>query len=379
MSFNNSNSLSNTLTHAITYLTFPIILSYPAAQIVQLRRHLHTNLTALFAPSWVTTNPSHGSGRRCLTLSPGCLPARPVYAACLSAGVQWFDWMKLMGGREFDLFIDPGRIRARFEGIRNGLITIWSDEVSALAGPTATTGKDTTMDESKLQNMLRAQAASRAKKTLAQELLEEDELLDGELFAMIARKVTPTTTDGQTEKTWMSSLLDEFPAPAPISLPRLHSVPILPDYIPRSTSPISRSSSRSSDSNSIFSFTSGDSGTTFTSDSTTSLVEMRKTKGPVFEVSISPSTPPCSTTARPPRVLSRREKARLAHMSAYIDRSKVEVTSYDGGKVGVLTGGVMLGGGAVKASGSRQGAKRQSTGQAKDNKTLGCGWRSARV
>ncbi|KAL4069448.1 hypothetical protein J3A83DRAFT_3559646 [Scleroderma citrinum] len=278
-----ASALSVTLAHAIAYLTRPLTLSCPAATVIRLQLVLEANLTALFASSWVPGDPLRGSGRRCLTLSPTCLPPRAIYAACLATGVQWFDWMTALGGREFDFFVDPGCISVRF-GIGSKLTTIWSEGLATEAN---------TFHEPSLPPPAQTNFQS-ASKTLAQQLLERDSTEDEELFAMIADEVSAPT--------WTTPVIDRFPAPI------------------RSESPLSaistdsRSSSRSSNSSSCFSYLSGAHTDSFRSKSSHT-----------------------STSSK----LSRREKARQARV--FIDTSRTEVTPYDGGKTTVLTGGVMLG------------------------------------
>jgi BTG family len=305
-----STSLSITVAHAVAYLTRPLAAVYSATTIIKLQLVLEANLTALYAPLWVPREPLRGSGRRCLTFSPDCLPPRAIYNACLAAGVQWFDWIAVLGGREFDFFVDPGCISMRFgkegSGSYNKLYTVWSDSDET---PTATV-----FDEASIQAQLRSQAGARAvKKTLAQQLLENDEEEDDQLFAMIADEVSAPT--------WMTPILDQFP-------------------VPRSTSPLSftsshsRSSSRSSNSSSGFSFSSSESGDSFGSFTTP------------------------STASSPEKVVpkqSRRERARQARV--FVDTTKTEVTPYDGGKTTVLTGGVMLGGGKPSAAASKKTPK----------------------
>jgi len=297
------------IAHAISYLTRPLIVSYSATTIIKLQLVLETNLTALFAPSWVPKEPLRGSGRRCLTLSPNCLPPRAIYAACLATGVQWFDWIALLGGREFSLFVDPGCISVRFDknGVPGSDMTIWSGESAA------------TLDESRIQAQFKGHADTRAKaqrKTLAQQLLEEDEEDEDQLFAMIADQVSAPT--------WMTPTLDQFPVPirssSPLSLISNHS----------------RSSSRSSNSSSGFSFDS------FGSDST---------------VSTHCSSSFSSSNGVVEHKQSRRERAR--HARVFVDPTKKEVTPYDGGKTTVLTGGVMLGG-APKESKAMRSAQPSS-------------------
>jgi hypothetical protein len=305
-----STSVSVAVAHAVAYLTRPLIVSHTATTIIKLQLVLEANLTALFAPTWVPNEPLRGSGRRCLTLSPNCLPPRAVYSACIAAGVQWFDWIALLGGREFDFFVDPGCISLRF-GKDGKPFSIWSNATGS-AKSTAV------VDEGALQAQLRGQAAARARaqvsarlerKTLEQQLLEEDEAEDNKLFAMIADEVAAPT--------WMTPVLDKFPIP------------------PRSVSPLSaisthsRSSSRSSNSSAGFSFTSADTFDTF--DSFTSMSTISSTA--------SKAAPEKEQGFK----LSRRERARQARV--FVDTTRTEVTPYDGGKTTVLTGGVMLGGG----------------------------------
>ncbi|KAG1801338.1 uncharacterized protein HD556DRAFT_867866 [Suillus plorans] len=217
-----TSSLPITLAQAIAYLTRPLVLTYPVATIIRLQLALEANLTALFAPSWVPKEPLRGSGRRCLTLSPNCLPPRAVYAACLASSVQWFDWIAVLGGQEFDFFVDPGCISVRF-GKGTELITVWSEELIAqtVFVPPHTHS---------------SQLPSKSK-TFAQQLLENDHTDDDELFALIADEVSAPT--------WMTPITDRFPAP------------------PRSESPLSAISSdscssyRSSDSDSCFSSMTG--------------------------------------------------------------------------------------------------------------------------
>lgn len=213
-----ASSLPVTLTHAITYLTRPLIVSYPAATVIKLQLILEANLTALFASSWVPEEPLRGSGRRCLTFSPTCLPPRAIYSACLASGVQWFDWIAALGGCEFDFFVDPGCISIRF-GKGSKLVTIWSEEFLV-----------------EVDSPILPINAKPQSKTIAQQLLESESADDDEIFAMIADEVSAPT--------WATPVIDRFSLPA------------------RSESPLSavssdsRSSSRSSNSSSCFSYAS---------------------------------------------------------------------------------------------------------------------------
>ncbi|TCD70083.1 hypothetical protein EIP91_005065 [Steccherinum ochraceum] len=305
-----AGSLAVTLAHAITYLTRSLITRYSATTIIKLQLALEANLTSQFSASWVPSEPLRGSGRRCLTLAPHSAPPRAIHNACKAAGVEWSQWISVLGGVEFDLFIDPGSVSARFGNWDTGKVTkcltIWSESAVETARASKQVGA-----ERQLSMDLRAQAKARALatqiqnagKTVAQQLMIDDHEED-ELFAMIADEVR--------EPTWMTPVLNQFPTiPAP---PRsTNSSPVSVASSTSTNSMHSRSSSRSSNSSSGFSVGSSDScgsNTTIGSEKTTNK-------------------------------LSRRERARQARV--YIDPSKTDVTNYDGGKTTVLTGGVMLG------------------------------------
>ncbi|KAF9073830.1 hypothetical protein BDP27DRAFT_268549 [Rhodocollybia butyracea] len=285
MAFNPSTSLSVTLAHAISYLTRPLIVQYSATTIIKLQLVLEANLTALYAPTWVSKEPLRGSGRRCLTLSPECLPPRVIYSACLSAGVQWFDWIALLGGKEFDFFVDPGCVSVRHG--RKGspdckLLTVWADEIPSPTAPTLATKS----------------------RTIAQQLMESEYDDEEQIFAMIAEQTKPSTQ-------WVAPSLDRLTIPSTMR----SSSPFSTDSSISASSSHSRSSSRSSNSSSGFSYSSS-----------------------------SPSDTTVSSTSSPKQ--SRRERARQARV--FVDTTKTEVTPYDGGKTTVLTGGVMLGGSPVQ-------------------------------
>jgi len=300
-----AGSLAVTLAHAITYLTRSLITRYSATTIIKLQLSLEANLTSQFAPSWVPSEPLRGSGRRCLTLSPHTAPPRAIYNSCKAAGVEWSQWISVLGGVEFDLFIDPGSVSARFGNWDTGKVskclTIWS-ESSAECMSAKQSFEPHVHAERRAQAQARALAAQiqNPNKTVAQQLMIDDHEED-ELFAMIADEVR--------EPTWMTPILSQFPTiPAP---PR--STNSSPVSVTSTSSMHSRSSSRSSNSSSGFSV---DSSSSSGSDATVSSDK---------------------TTNK----LSRRERARQARV--FIDASKTEVTNYDGGKTTVLTGGVMLG------------------------------------
>jgi hypothetical protein len=292
-----ASTLKLTVAHAISYLTRPLAHAYPASTVIKLQLALEANLTALFAPTWLPSDLLHGSDNRSLTLSPDCLPPRAIYATCLTSGVQWFDWIALLGGRQFDLFVDPGCVSVRFaqKGSRSSqLVTVWSEGLSS--SPTPQHIDDNSHRRLTLQPEFRASAQH---PTLAQQLLADDREEDEELFAILADEISAPT--------WIPSSRERYPIPASSTSPLSISVH-------------SRSSSRSSNSSSTFSFASSDSCGSATTVST-------------------PSSSPTSKTD--PNKRSRRERARQARV--FVDPSKNQVTPYEGGKTTVLTGGVMLG------------------------------------
>ncbi|KAI0702467.1 hypothetical protein BC835DRAFT_1404305 [Cytidiella melzeri] len=310
---NTFGDLSLALAQAITYLTRCLIARYSATTIIKLQLALETNLKAQFESSWVPSDPLRGSGRRCLTLSPSGVPPRAIYMACKTAGVDWSVWATLLGGIEFDLFVDPGCVSVRFGnwdmGKTGKFFTVWSQETVEVQEAKA---KKPT--EVQLQAQLKAQAAARviaiSSKTFAQQLILQDADEDDELFSMLADEIR--------EPTWITPIASQFPSiPAPARSDSSSPVSVISTH--------SRSSSCSSSSG--FSFSTCGSSDSYGSATTVSLS--------------SASNSPCAE--KPSVKLSRRERARQAKV--FVDSSKTEVTNYDGGKTTVLTGGVMLGGG----------------------------------
>lgn len=281
-------SLSNAVTRVIIFLTEKLITSYPDNTLLKLQRALKDNLTTHYAPYWDVQRPIKGSARRSMTLSPMCLPPRPIWSACATANVQWFDWISLLGNKEFDLFVDPGCIAVRCQ---NMVYSVWTAEPATSAAA--------------VSNFVPAAVGST--RTFAQQLIGNDSEEDQLLFQVLADEIN----SGPVRATPIST---QFAIPA------------------RSTSPFSsvsehsRCSSRSSSSNS-----SGASAFSFASDPSSS------------HTSLSAST----SSSKGDGKQSRREKIRQSRV--FVDTSKTEVTPYDGGKTTVLTGGVMLGGGAKAA------------------------------
>lgn len=224
-----SANLSQTVAHAISFLTCPLMGSLSASTLTKLQMFLEVNLIPYYAPTWDVKEPHRGSGRRCLTLSPSATPPRPIYATCIAVNIQWNQWMNALGGREFDFIVDPGCVSLRFAsapGSESKLISVWAGELSppAVCTPNPCYPVQSTLPE----------------KTLSQQLSETDAEEDEQLFAMIADHVRAPA--------WLTPVVDKFPtsirATSPLS----------------TMSPTSRCSSRSSNSSSGFSYETSSSG-----------------------------------------------------------------------------------------------------------------------
>ena len=223
-----------------------------------------------------------------MTLSPMCLPPRPIWSSCATANVQWFDWISLLGNKEFDLFVDPGCIAVRCQ---NMVYSVWTAEPALTAAA--------------VSNFVPGTVSST--RTFAQQLIGNDLEEDQLLFQVLANEIN-------------SGPVRAAPISTQITIPARSTSPL------SSVSEHSRCSSRSSSSNS-----SGTSAFSFASDTSSS------------HTSLSASTSSSQGDAKQ----SRRERIRQSRV--FIDTSKTEVTPYDGGKTTVLTGGVMLGGGPKAA------------------------------
>ncbi|KAG6902312.1 hypothetical protein C0995_001691 [Termitomyces sp. Mi166 len=276
-----SANLSLTVSKVIAFLTSPLDRrTVGEFALHKLKLNLERGLTALYAPTWRVDNPLHKSGNRRLGLSPTSLPPHPIYDACVSAGLQWYEWMAALGNVGFDLYADPGCVSICYhnDNVERNIIggkytTIWVDSPS----PTFELFVPTPRVQSK---------------TFAQKILENDHEDADHLFRMIAHETCIQPTPIHVH----------FPTSTRSLSPSEHS----------------RSSSRSSNSSSTFS---SDASSTTSFSAAASLVsapELHKSKQ------------------------SRRERARQGRV--FVDRSKNVVTPYDGGKTTVLTGGVMLGG-----------------------------------
>lgn len=344
-----NTSLAVTLAHAVSYLTAPLATSpaspYNKQTIMALQAALEANLAAVYVVSWCPNEPLRGSGRRCLSFAPGQLPPRPVYAACRAAGVDWPQWMRCLGGREFDLFVDPGCVGVRLgaagawgqnASARASLVTVWSAEMEAQQDVElqleALRLKQRELELQQRQLEFQAsqtQHKSRKApivpmatkpKTLAQSLMEADGEDEDALFSLLADEIR--------QPTWMTPILEQFPVvPVPLKHTAATFVPSRLSSQAQSQVPTVSSHSRSSSRSSMTS----SSGFSYISDDST-----------VSSCASLSSIDSSSTTSLDAKTaMSRRERTRQANV--FVDKSRTEVTPYDGGKTTVLTGGVMLG------------------------------------
>jgi len=275
--------LGTAVRHAVQYLTVPLMYCVGVETVDRLCRSLETNLIIEFEKTWFPHNPQQGSGSRCLTLAPGRLPPRPILAACHSARLRWSQWISVLGGEEFDLFVDPGCV-----SIRKGK---WGDsDLDCL-------------------DIVWAATAERPSSSFISD--DDDEI--EELFASIERELSASAS-------WMTPIIQQFP-----------TVPRTP-LVDASTSD-SRCSSRTS----VTRFSSPDSDTSLSVSSGNLYITPGKRQNSSDSSSQEDSD---SSYSHSPRKY-RRERNRQVRV--HVDASKTDVTPYDGGKTTVLTGGVMLG------------------------------------
>ncbi|KAL1748289.1 hypothetical protein HDZ31DRAFT_60480 [Schizophyllum fasciatum] len=110
MSFNMNvfAGLPTALTHALTFLTTPLLMVYPATTVLKLQLILQGNILSHYMPAFSLTKPGKTAG--CpydirLFLSPNQLPPTPVLAACIAMGIDWQTWITLLGGEALEIII----------------------------------------------------------------------------------------------------------------------------------------------------------------------------------------------------------------------------------------------------------------------------------
>lgn len=328
-----SSTTSASINQAINFLTRPLVLTQTPDMVASLQSILRTTLQAVYRDSRLT-----------LSFSATCLPPRPVYAACIASGFRWADWIHLLGARDFDLIIEPRVVKVASASPIPRIVTIWSEATAPPFMQTLLSRLDFQEpqvpisklgQQSLVQASLRAtvnSALSRAQtRTLAQQLLESDHKEEAdELFAMISKSImSPTPTREQFT----------FEKPKPF-MPSMTSFPsALSSPEPISSPDSSRPSSRSS-TFSTFSFSDDDESVTSASS--------------ISSFDFLASTKPSIKITTPINVFNKNAPAFIPRQSrpaprVFIDNNKKDVTKYlyQGGVSTVLTGGVMLGGGAT--------------------------------
>lgn len=118
-------TLTIALSHAISFLTKPLVASVAVKTVDLLRQQLEVKLREEFASTWHPDQPQRGSNARCMTLSPARLPPRALLAACFAARFPWSQWMQALGNVEFTLYIDPGSVSLLRRGEKAHRI-VWS-------------------------------------------------------------------------------------------------------------------------------------------------------------------------------------------------------------------------------------------------------------
>ncbi|KAF8175565.1 hypothetical protein BJ912DRAFT_1064206 [Pholiota molesta] len=390
MAFTNTTVLSvpmplapASLTHAIAFLTRPLLPSLAPSTLALLQSALRHTLAAAYVPN--------RASRLVLAFGgPGAPPPRPVAAACRAAGVSWAAFMPLLSTSAFALVIEPRVVSVAYPASASGLVpaqsvVVWSEAaaVPRRLAPLSTSAHTATVDEDTEPHVriskARVQAASlRAtlhsalarsqtrSTTLAQRLLavEEEQEAD-ELFAMLSTSVlSPTPTR------------DAFPASIAAASPIFPYSSAGEEQAEAGSPGSSRSSTPSS-----FGSAYDSDAESLTSASSASSFDFLDSTKPSSAVATTLPVPTPTTTTRPVPAFARRVPAFARRVPAaappafvprpsasttpsaltpaaparvWIDSSKKDVTKYlyQGGVSTVLTGGVMLGGGG----GARKGA-----------------------
>ena len=310
------------ISQAIHFLTRPLIFNQEPDMIHSLQMILRSTLQAAYSAA--------RTSRLTLSLSRSSLPPRPIYAACIASGIQWQEWITLLGSGDFDLVIEPHCVSVTYVGSKPRTVILWSEPLSPVKRlPLSRFNfQDLHVPISKLgqKSFKQASTIGSAKtrannRTLAQQLLESDHKQEAdELFAMISKTdiISPTPT---REKFFMMDIpMNAFPSP--LSSPEVIS--------PATSRPSSRSSISSSSSSSSSSFF--DTESMISSASSTSSDFLSSTTTKLGLRNITTFVPATTPTTR-----------------VFVDNEKKDVTKYlyQGGVSTVLTGGVMLGGSAT--------------------------------
>ncbi|EJD55454.1 hypothetical protein AURDEDRAFT_109778 [Auricularia subglabra TFB-10046 SS5] len=296
-------TLTIALSHVVAFLTSPLANSVASQTVERLRASLEANLVKEFENNWFPAEPQRGSEARALSLSPNRLPPRPLLASAFAARLPWSQWIQALGGKEFDLFVDPGSVSVRKAGSTQHHV-IW--------------------------------AASAQAPRIVRPLADSD--IDDVLKLINNREVNPS---------WMSPLLHQFPkVPQPKASTLRVDAAFLQSRCASRLSNVSDAESESSlcgppslvESDSLSSVSSLDTDMSRSRSKASSGVYVppaRRGLSSRFSSSSSSSDESESSFRSSPR--SAKDTRVL------VDTTKVDPTIYDAGKTAVLTGGVMLG------------------------------------
>jgi hypothetical protein len=254
--------------------------------------------------------------------------------AAQQAGIEWHTWMKALGGREFDLFIDPGCVRVRFAGdAEHRLVWTASPSVQPFASPSSRfeeqTGEKETVVE--IRTAIRTTIARATRGRLSQLLSLRTDL------ACFANSPDAADSDADSEDSDSSS--------------DRHSLFSSTGSISSRSSATSVTSSwpspKKTRSTPFITFTPASPIKPNTCTFTTAIKLPSSVSVPVSVASAPKITRPTSESAAPmaatPYKMSRRERARQ-HRAGIVTVPVAAPTPYDGGRTTVLGGGVKLGG-----------------------------------
>lgn len=308
-------TLTIALSHLIAFLTSPLAKSVASQTVERLRASLEANLVKEYENNWYPAEPQRGSEARALSLSPNRLPPRPLLASAFAARLPWSQWIQALGGKEFDLFVDPGSVSVRKAGSLQHHV-IW--------------------------------AASAQAPRIVRPLADSD--IDDVLKLINNRDVNPS---------WMSPLLHQFPKVPQASKARANAPTLRVDAAflqSRCASRLSNISDADSEgslcgppslveSDSLSSVSSLDtdmsrSRSTASTSSGVYVPPARRGHGLSSRFSSSSSSSDESESSL------RSSPRSVKDQRVLVDTTKVDPTIYDAGKTAVLTGGVMLGMGA---------------------------------
>lgn len=323
-SASNNIPVPTSVDYAISFLVHPLIESQTPLMIFHLRDTLEIALRSHFDPST--------DSKLTLTLSPHTLPPHPIFSACLVTGIFWVEWIRLLGGRTFDLILEPRALTLIYHGDKPQVEVLWSEHASsqAMRAPLVPTLNEIHVPINKLvQRSTRpnlfatvqsAVARSQARKSLELLQTKQEEEEADTLLAMISNctLATPSPTSDEFLIAPPRLIIPANIFPSPLSSPESES--------PLSTRPNSRSSGFSS----------------FSSDN-----ENRKSLSSIPSCdSLGSSTLPPMAVKLLNEQVSLFEPRKQSEPKVFIDNQKKDVTKYlyQGGVSTVLTGGVMLGG-----------------------------------